>query len=311
MKNIIFLSSLLFVFMKVTAQQDPQYTQYMYNMSVLNPAYATGVESSLNIGSLYRSQWVGAVGAPKTLTVFAHLPLSQKVEAGFSLISDDIGDGAKKENNFFADFAYVLELNNSHKISFGLKAGFTNLQTNFNDFKLESGNPATDNAFATNRNDIMPNVGVGAFYFTDTYYVGLSAPNLLATKRFENRSGINSFSRENTHLFFTGGYVFNISPMFKIKPAFMTKYVKGAPIAVDLTTNVLYNDKFELGAAYRLGDAISAMTNVKVTPSIRVGYAYDYNISNLGEFNSGTHEIFILFNLDLFGKGYDKSPRFF
>lgn len=311
MKKFILLSSLFLIMTKLTAQQDPQYTQYMYNMSVLNPAYATGIESNLNLGALYRSQWVGAVGAPKTLTLFAHMPVNEKVEVGFSLISDDIGGGAKKENNFFADFAYLLEFNNNHKVSFGVKAGFTNLQTNFDGFVFESGNPGTDDAFSENRNDIMPNVGVGAFYFTDNYYVGLSAPNLLATKQFENRSGNNSFSRENTHVFLTAGYVFKVSEQFKFKPAVMSKFVSGAPISLDVTANLLYNEKFEFGAAYRFGDAISAMTNVKVTPSIRVGYAYDYNTSNLGQFNSGTHEIFVLFNLDLSSRGYDKSPRFF
>lgn len=309
-KTLLFLSFFLII-IKASAQQDPEYTQYMYNMSVLNPAYATGVESTLNLGALYRTQWVGAVGAPKTLTLFAHMPVNKKVEVGFSLISDDIGDGAKKENNFFADFAYLLEFNNNHKLSLGLKAGFTSLTTNFNGFVFESGNASTDLAFSENINDVMPNIGIGAFYFTEEYYIGLSAPNLLATKHIEERSGINSFGSENIHVFLTGGYVFDISNSFKFKPSFMSKYVKGAPISLDLSANVLYNDQFEFGAAYRFGDSVSGMMNVKATPNIRVGYAYDYNTSNLGQFNSGTHEIFVLFNLDLSSKGYDKSPRFF
>lgn len=308
MKKTILFVSFLFFIIKVSAQQDSQYTQYMYNMNVINPAYATGMQSMLDIGTLYRTQWVGAVGAPKTLNVFAHMPVNKKIEMGFSLISDDIGDGAKKENNFYVDFAYVLQLNDSHRLSLGLKAGATSLQTNFNGFKFESSSP--DFAFE-NVNILKPNIGIGAYYFTDIYYVGLSAPNLLNSKHIEERSGISNYGSENVHVFFTGGYVFALSDSFKLKPAFMSKFVKGAPIALDISANVLYNDKFELGAAYRVGDAISALMNVKVTPSVRVGYAYDYTISNLGQFNSGTHEIFVLFNLDLLGKGYDKSPRFF
>jgi type IX secretion system PorP/SprF family membrane protein len=308
MKKIILVVSFLFFIIKVSAQQDSQYTQYMYNMNVVNPAYATGMQSMLDIGTLYRTQWVGVVGAPKTLTVFAHMPVNKKIEMGFSLISDDIGDGAKKENNFFVDFAYILQMNDSHRLSLGLKAGATSIQTNFNGFKFESASP--DFAFE-NVNILKPNIGIGAYYFNDVYYVGLSAPNLLNSKHIEERSGISDYGSENIHVFFTGGYVFTLSDSFKLKPAFMSKFVKGAPIAVDISANVLYNDKFELGAAYRVGDAISALMNVKVTPSIRVGYAYDYTISNLGQFNSGTHEIFLLFNLDLLGKGYDKSPRFF
>jgi type IX secretion system PorP/SprF family membrane protein len=308
MKKTILIVSFLFFIIKVSAQQDSEYTHYMYNMNVVNPAYATGMQSMLDIGTLYRTQWVGAVGAPKTLTVFAHMPVNKKIEMGFSLISDDIGDGAKKENNFFVDFAYVLQLNDSHRLSLGLKAGATSIQTNFNGFKFES--TSSDFAFE-NINVLKPNIGIGAYYFNNVYYVGLSAPNLLNSKYIEERSGISDYGSENTHVFFTGGYVFTLSDVLKLKPAFMSKFVKGAPIAVDISANVLYNDKFELGAAYRVGDAISALMNVKVTPSVRVGYAYDYTISNLGQFNSGTHEIFLLFNLDLLGKGYDKSPRFF
>lgn len=293
------------------AQQDPQYTHYMYNMSVINPAYATGPAPILNIGTLYRTQWVGSVGGPKTLTAFAHTPVSKKIQLGFSLIADDIGNGAKKENNFYADFAYILALNENHKVSLGLKAGFTSLQTNFNGFQFVSGDNTTDLAFSENVNIFKPNVGAGAYYFTDNYYLGLSVPNLIANKHIEERDGINAFGSEEMHFFFTGGYVFKVSSDFKIKPAFMTKVVKGAPLSADLSANVLYNDRFELGASYRFDDSVSALVNIGITPAIRVGYAYDYTLSNLGQFNSGTHEIMLLFDLYLMGKGRDKSPRFF
>ncbi|QSB26150.1 type IX secretion system membrane protein PorP/SprF [Flavobacterium sp. CLA17] len=309
MKKIILFISFLFYITSVSAQQDPEYTHYMYNMSVVNPAYATGTPAMLNVGGLYRTQWVGAYGAPKTFTFFGHTAISDKIEVGLSLISDDIGDGAKKENNFYADFAYVLNLGGKNKLSLGLKAGFTSLQTNFNGFRFTD--TETDLAFAQNINVTRPNIGIGAYYFRNNFYAGLSAPNILSSKHIEEKSGINAYGSEEIHTFLTAGYVFQINDRVKLKPAFMSKFVKGAPITVDVTANVLYNGKFELGAAYRLGDAVSGLVNINVTPSLRVGYSYDYTLSNLGQFNSGTHEIMLLFDLDLLGKGYDKSPRFF
>lgn len=309
MKKILLFITFLFYITSASAQQDPEYTHYMYNMSVVNPAYATGVPAMLNLGGLYRTQWVGAVGAPKTFTFFGHTAVTDKVEVGLSLVSDDIGDGAKKENNFYADFAYVLNLGGKNKLSLGLKAGFSSIQTNFNGFRFTD--PQTDLAFADNLNVTKPNIGVGAYYFRDNFYVGLSAPNLLSSKHIEEKSGINAYGSESIHTFLTAGYVFQINDMVKLKPAFMSKFVTGAPISVDLTANVLYNNKFELGAAYRINDAVSALMNINVTPSLRGGYAYDHTLSNMGQFNSGTHEIMLLFNLDLLGKGYDKSPRFF
>lgn len=311
MKNIIIFISFFFYITSISAQQDPEYTHYMYNMSVINPAYATGTPAMLNLGGLYRTQWVGAIGAPKTFTFFGHTAITDKVEVGLSLISDDIGDGAKKENNVYADFAYVLNLGGQNKLSLGLKAGFTSMQTNFNGFVLQSGDVATDLAFAENVNVTKPNIGVGAYFFRNNFYAGISAPNLLSTKHIEEKSGINAYGSEEIHTFLTAGYVFQINDKVKLKPAFMTKYVNGAPLSIDITANVLYNNKFELGAAYRVDDAISALVNINVTPTLRVGYAYDYTLSNLGQFNSGTHEIMLLFDLDLLGKGFDKSPRFF
>ena len=311
MKKVILIISFLFYIIDGSAQQDPEYTHYMYNMSMVNPAYATGTPSMLNLGTIYRTQWVGAVGAPKTFNFFGHTSLSNKIEAGVSLISDDIGDGAKKENNFYADFAYILELGGNNKLSLGLKAGLTSLQTNFNGFQFQSGDVTTDLAFAENINVTKPNIGIGAYYFTDKFYVGLSAPNLLKSKHIEEKSGINAYGSEEIHTFLTAGYVFQLSDMFKLKPAFMSRFVVGSPASVDITANVLYNERFELGAAYRVNDAVSVLMNVNVTKAIRVGYAYDYTTTNFGQFNSGTHEIMLLFDLDLLGKGYDKSPRFF
>jgi len=293
------------------AQQDPQFTHYMYNMSVINPAYATDNEGVINLGGLYRTQWVGAVGAPKTATAFAHSPIAKRVEMGLSFINDAIGD-VVNENNIYVDVAYVIPVSDKNKLSFGVKGGVTLFDTNFNGFKYTD--EQFDPTFANNTSKAFPNVGAGTFFFSENYYLGFSVPNLLTTKHIERNDGIQTTGVEAIHYFFTGGYVFELNPSLKFKPAFMAKGVSGAPLAIDLTTNFLINDRFELGAGYRWDDAVSGLVNFYVTPSLRVGYSYDYTLSNLGRYNSGTHEIFLLFDLDLLrlsSKGYDKSPRFF
>lgn len=296
---------------KIQAQQDPQYTQYMYNMSVLNPAYTTDTPSILNFGMLYRSQWQNAVGAPKTLTFFAHTPLSEKIEVGLSVVSDDIGDGALKENNIYADFAYILKLDDESNISLGLKGGFTAFETNFGGFRLPQFED--DPAFNEDLNNTYPNIGVGAFYHRKNFYAGISSPNLLTSKHLENTNGISSLGSEAIHVFGMMGYVFDGIPDFKIKPSVLAKTAQNSPFTFDASMNVLFKNRFEGGISYRLEDSVSAMFNFAVLPTLRIGYSYDYTLSNLGDFNDGSHEIFALFDLDLLGirKGYDKSPRFY
>lgn len=304
---------MLLIFMQIKAQQDPQYTQYMYNMSMVNPAYATD-SGNINFGALYRAQWVGSEGGPTTGTFFAHSPLAKKVEAGLSIIHDEIGD-VVKESSVFADFAYVLKINETNKLSFGLKAGATFFSTNFNGFIYSDELP--DPAFANNLSKVFPNVGVGTFYFGENYYVGLSSPNLLTTKHLERQDGVLMTGVETIHYFLTGGYVFNLNENLKFKPAFMARSASGVPLAIDITSNFLINNKVELGVGYRVGDAVSGLANFRVTPDLRIGYAYDYTLSNLGRFSSGSHEIMVLFDISKNkdkkddSKGYDKSPRFF
>lgn len=317
MKKITLLLVAFAINLSVFSQQDPQYTQYMYNQSVINPAYATTEKGVINLGAFHRSQWTSSVGAPKTYNFFVHTPLSDKIEVGLSIITDNIGDGVLKENNIYADFAYVLQLDENQKLSFGLKAGLTNFSNNFDNFKFPDDDPlngitTNDKAFS-NLSGTLPNFGVGAFYFTDNYYVGISVPNLLQSKHIKKEQGLNSIGGEAIHYFLTAGYVFEMSETLKLKPAVMAKAVEGSPVVIDASLNVLFNNRFEGGLSYRINDSASAMFNVRATNNLRIGYAFDYTTSNLGKYNSGTHEIMVLFDLDLmsFKKGYDKSPRFF
>ena len=310
--QIFMTFSLLLYALSGQSQQDPQYTQYMYNMSVINPAYATAEEGILNIGGLYRAQWVGINGGPRTGSFFAHTPINEKMEVGISFVNDNIGD-IVSENNIYADFAYILQVDEKSKISLGLKAGITMFNTDFSDFNLNSGNESSDIAFNEDINKSFPNLGIGGFYFRDNFYAGLSIPNLLTTKHLETDNGIKSTGVQDIHFFLTSGYVFDFINDLKLKPAIMVRGVKGAPLAIDLTANVLINEKLEAGIGYRLDDSVSALVNFRVRPDLRIGYAYDYNTSNLSSFNSGSHELIVLFDVDLFGfkNGYDRSPRFF
>jgi len=311
MKNILITFIALLTTVIMWSQQDAQYTQYMYNMSVINPAYTTGNIGVVNFGALHRTQWVGVNGAPKSSNIFAHTPINDNVEVGFSLMNDNIGD-VVKENNLFADFAYRLDLEEYGNLSFGLKAGVTFFDVNFNGFVLESGDVFTDPDFAENINQSFFNVGVGVYYNTDNYYIGLSIPAILNGEYLDRNNGKYQ-GTEQAHTYLTGGYVFEINDLFKFKPAFMAKAVKGAPISFDITANVLYDNTVEFGIGYRVDDAFSGMVNFKATPELRIGYAYDHTISNLGPFSSGSHELFILYDLNILNKnsGFDKSPRFF
>ncbi len=307
--KLLTIVSIALFSIKGNAQQDPMYTQYMYNMSVINPAYAIDDMGMLNVGGIYRNQWAGMEGAPETATFFAHTPLSNRLEAGISVVHDEIG-GIVKENNLYADVAYVLPVSETTKLSFGVKAGVTFFDADLT--ALETGNDVVDPAMQ-NISEAFPNFGVGTYLFGENYYVGLSAPNLFTAKHLENETGLARLGEENIHYFLTGGYVFDLNPSLKFKPAFMMRGVEGAPLSVDITANFLLYNRFEAGIAYRLDETVSGLVNFRVTPELRIGYAYDYTTGNLGDYNDGTHEIMVLFDLDMFGlsKGYNVSPRFF
>lgn len=307
-KYLIFAGIILFS-IKGMSQQDPMFTQYMYNMSVINPGYATDDPGMLNLGGIYRSQWQNVDGAPSTANFFAHTPVSERVELGLTVVHDEIGE-IVKENNITADFAYVLPAGETSKISFGIKGGLTTFDANLAGLNVnDPGDQALENV-----NEVFPVFGVGAFWFGDNYYLGASAPNLFTSKYIENDAGLTALGREEIHYYLTGGYVFDLSPDVRLKPAFMARGVQGAPLAVDVTANVLLYDRLEAGVGYRFNETITGLVNFKITPTLRVGYAYDHFTSDFLGYNvGGTHEVMLLFDIDLFGltKGYDKSPRFF
>lgn len=305
MKKIKLILVLIVVVLSVDsyAQQDPEYTQYMYNMNVINPAYA-GSKGTLSIGLLGRLQWVNIEGAPKTFTLSANAPIGNNVGLGVSVIADKIGPVS--EQNLYADFSYTIKTSEEGKLAFGLKGGAT--LHSLDALSLTTIDP-NDPAALDFENRIFPNFGVGVFYYTDNFYVGLSLPNMLETKHFEKENGLTKAS-EKMHYFLTGGYVFDLSETLKFKPSVMVKAASGAPLSIDLSANFLLYDKFELGASYRIDDSISGLISFMATKGFRIGYAYDYTVSNLGDLNSGSHEMFLLWDIDL-SRDHVTSPRFF
>ena len=307
MKKTYFLIALaLLTFVDVKAQQDPQYTQYMYNMSIMNPAYA-GSKENMAGGLLYRKQWVEIEGAPTTGTFFIHSPVGKNVGLGLSAINDKIGP--VEETNVYADFSYTLNLGGDRRLAFGLKGGGTfhkvGLFSQIGDGHVPDLN---DPAFQQNSSKSFLNMGTGFFYYTNKYYVAVSVPNMLKSS-YLDYSG-RRFGTETLHYFITGGYVFDINPDLKFKPSTMIKSAINAPVSIDLSANFMFNDKFEVGGTYRLQDSFGAMVNYAVSPSLRIGYAYDHIVSDLNITTPSSHEIMILFNLN-FPKKVSQSPRYF
>ena len=305
--KLLFVFSLFLILTEMQAQQDPQYTQYMYNMNVVNPAYA-GSRGTLSLGLLGRSQWVNVDGAPKTVTFDAHAPLGRKVGVGLSFIADEIGPA--KEQNIFADFSYTLDVGDTGKFAMGLKAGVSILNVNFAGIVLPQTQAGDDPLFDEDINKASPNFGAGLYYYTEKYYIGLSVPNILKTDHLDKRN-YNSQASEEAHYFLTGGYVFDMSRTLKLKPSLMLKGAAGAPLSIDVNANLLWKNRFEVGVSYRVEDAVSALFNFGVTPDFRIGYAYDYTISDFSNsVTGGSHELLLLYDID-FSKKNLKSPRFF
>jgi type IX secretion system PorP/SprF family membrane protein len=304
--NKIYVALLIAVvtLFEAQAQQDPHYTQYMYNMNVINPAYA-GSKENLSFGLLYRKQWVDIQGAPSTFTFSGSTPAGKNVGIGLSIIADEIGP--VKEQNVYGDFSYTLNLGGEHKLALGLKAGVTFQSIGLLDLASTLPHP-TDNAFGANTSNTFFNLGTGIFYYTDKYYVSFSVPNMIRATYLDFNG--TKYGTETQHYFLTGGYVFDLTPNLKFKPFAMLKSAFNAPSSVDVSTNFLFNERFEIGASYRLDDSFGAMVNFAITPGLRIGYAYDNVISEIRTVAPSSHEIIVLFDLN-FPKKVSRSPRFF
>jgi len=295
----------------VVAQQDAQYTQYMYNTIAVNPAYA-GSRGVLSINGLHRSQWIGLEGAPKTQTINFNTPVSEHLGIGLSIVNDKIGNGTNQDTYFDAVASYSIQTSKEGKLSFGIKAGGHLLDINFNKLanyraELNAGGPDNiDKKFS-------PNIGAGLYYHTDKFYAGLSIPNFLKTQHFDDSaSGTTFLAEERLNFYLITGYVFDLNPKLKFKPAILLKAVSGAPLQADFSANFMLNEKFTLGAAYRWDAAASALVGFQLSDQFMIGLAYDREVTELGNatFNDGSFEIMLRYEfITKFKKVI--TPRFF
>jgi type IX secretion system PorP/SprF family membrane protein len=305
MKKLILILFALVIAQEITAQQDPQYTQYMYNMNIINPAYA-GISEGLSIGALYRSQWVGLDGGPETFTFNIHSPVGKQLALGLSVISDKIGP--VEETNAYVDVSYTIPVGMETRLAFGVKGGFT-----FHDIAIAESQIALvdpgDPFFAQAINETTPNIGAGVyFYKPNKYYISASVPNILNGVHLDaNGTKIGS---ETEHFFAAAGYVFDLSESFKLKPHALLKYATDAPISYDLNANLFMYDLVEVGVGYRLDDSFSGMVNFQVMDNLRIGYAYDAIQSDLDIVTNSSHEVFINFDFN-FSSKVSRSPRYF
>lgn len=290
----------------VQAQQDSQYTQYMYNTINVNPAYA-GSRGVTSIFLLHRTQWVGLDGAPVTNTASINKPIRDgNLGYGVSFVNDRIG--VSDENTISVDFSYSVETSDEYKLSFGIKATANILSVDYSRLTIRHPDDVLLSQQANIDNRLSPNFGAGVYFNSDKNYIGLSVPNFLETKHYDDN--VSSLATKRMHFYLIAGSVFDLNTTLKFKPALMAKMVQGAPLQVDISANFLFNEKFFIGAAYRWSAALSGMVGFQVSDSWFIGYSYDAETTKLANYNSGSHEAFL--RCELF-RNYSKiiSPRFF
>ena len=303
MKNYIYNLLLLFGILSYS-QQDSQFTQYMYNTINVNPAYA-GTRETFSAFVLHRNQWVGLDGAPVTNTASINTNVGDsRFGVGLSFVNDNIGP--TQENAISADIAYIIPLSGEYKLSFGIK-GTANLYSL--DVSKLNINPLYQNdpEFQNLNGKLSPNFGTGVYFYSDKFYVGASVPNFNKTKYYnENDVSINT---KSVSYYLLSGYVFDLSETVKFKPSFLAKVDEGAPFQLDVNANFMFNDKFVVGASYRLDSAVSALVGFQFSNSWFLGYGYDLETTKLSNYNSGSHEIFLRY--EIFKNTRISTPRFF
>ena len=301
---------------QVRAQQDKMFSQYMFNMMALNPAYA-GSRDVLSMSALYRNQWTGIQGAPQTATFTADMPLNnERVGVGLQLYSDKAG--VVSEAGGFASYAFRIKVGAKTTLALGLQAGASSYQANLTEVKT-SPDGSIDPAFASNISKILPNFGTGIYLSNDRSYLSISVPRLIKNKLSEYNVG-DLRSVQARHAYLAAGFVVGLSPVVKMKPSMLVKYAEGAPLGFDGNINFWFADRIAIGASIRRNqfsswtkyttDAVVGMLEVQLTDQFRFGYAYDHTMNNLGTVAPSSHEIMIRYELG-FGKNRILTPRYF
>lgn len=300
---VLFLC-MFFCIQNSIAQQNPEYTQYMYNTMMVNPGY-TGSVGVLEANLLLRKQWVNIEGSPKTGTLGVHFPLANRnIGLGFNIISDDLGPSS--EQTLASNLSYAIDLNESAKLAFGMKAGVRMLNIDWSKGRFYDSDDVLLNTNVNNK--FMGVLGAGAYLYSDKWYAGLSVPNFLRNDYYDDIQ--ESVISDQLHYYFIGGYVFDLSGSVKFKPSVLVKAVKGSPLSTDVSANFLLKEKLTLGASYRWDDSVSALAGFQISEGFFLGYSFDYTVTELNKYNDGTHEIILRYQLPR-KTSTIKSPRFF
>ena len=304
---LMLLAVMLFAYQESIAQTEPMYSQYMFNMLGVNPAYAGSREAS-SFNFFQRSQWIGLQGAPQTTSFsFDQSILNKRAGWGIQFYDDKIG--VEKADGINIMGSTKIQVSENGILSGGLSFGLMNYRIDL--MNVTGRFTPNDPAFYSNLNKWTPSLGIGIYYNTDNFYAGVSIPNILKSRltAFDLiRSGLQKVNQK--HIFLTTGFAIPINEDLKLKPSTMIKMVEGAPIEADFNTNVWLRDIIGLGVSYRTGDAVIGMAEIQVNQNLRFGYAYDMTISPLKFYNNGSHEIMIRYEIGNF-KNKIKSTRYF
>lgn len=277
----------------VHAQQDPNYTFYVYNMNLINPAYA-GANGTTDVGVNVRSQWSNVKGAPETQSFIFGTPVGKNVGVGISVISDKTF--IERQTSLALDFSYHLQLSETHDLYFGLKGSFNSYDANTEGL-VTYGIQQDPNLMNLNGR-FTPNFGTGVYLRHQDYFLSLSLPKILSPDRLNEDDGIATTGADRKHMYLAGGYNFILNGNTVLKPSVLLRYVDASPLSIDLTALIAFNDSFDLGAAYRIDESISGLAIFKVAKTMQIGYAYEASTnSSVRNLDNGTHEIMLKLSL--------------
>ncbi len=303
MKQVLLCLIMSFMFALCFAQQDAMFTHYMYNTIAVNPAYA-GSRESFSFTLLHRTQWLDFPGAPQTQTFSCHSPImGGRNNIGFSVIHDEVGP----VNTYGAtvDYAFKISFPKHRYLSFGMKLG----AENFNISMDEADTYDYQGEIIDESSSVLPNVGFGLYYYSDLFYIGASSPRLV--KNYYKYEDEGYFAQEERHYYLISGGLIKLDRETKFKPTTLVKMTQGAPVSIDLTTEFLFEDKFSLGAFFRIGDAVGILASVEVFPQLMLGYSFDWSyVNETVAYNNGSHEIILRYDIPKKKKQYQSKKGF-
>lgn len=295
MRGIVYkLGWIFYVVGTMYAQQEPQYTQYIYATQLINPAYISTKEH-ISANLIYRTQWLGFSGAPKTASFTMDTPMdkNKRIALGLSVLHDEIGPA--QQTTMTIDYGYTIQLQFDRRLSFGLKFGASVLDIDFQKLNAYS---STDPTFQNNIDDRwQPHIGAGVFYYTPKFFLGISTPNFLETKYFAQNNNKQTIAAHRMHTYWLGGYVIDWTSDIKFKPTLLLKATMGAPLEWDVSANFMFYEKIQFGVVYRSSASIAAVAGFQIVKSWFVGFGYDRHLGGLDYYNDGTYELIMQFRL--------------